>query len=182
VLSETNGLSYRNAVIAEASGQAASGLISYPLDDKPEPISDELPAVLVPLHELMNQALNTWYVHVLAAYPEHRGRGQGSALLAVADSFAASAGKRGLSLTVSDTNTGARRLRAQRLSRSCALQNGQRTVATPGRELGATKKRHPINVAGNSGESLLQRERTIEPMPGRLINGSRTRSRSASAP
>jgi GNAT superfamily N-acetyltransferase len=110
VRSETNGLSYRNAVIAEACGQPASGLISYPLGDKPEPISDELPAILVPLHELMNQALDTWYVHVLAAYPEHRGRGQGSALLAVADTFAASAGKRGLSLLVSDTNTGARRL------------------------------------------------------------------------
>ncbi|MEA2744434.1 MAG: hypothetical protein QOG25_2805 [Acetobacteraceae bacterium] len=110
VLSETNGLSYRNAVIADASGQPAAGLISYPLEDKPELISDELPAVLVPLHELMNQALDTWYVHTLAAYPEHRGRGQGSALLALADIFAASAGKRGLSLVVSDTNTGARRL------------------------------------------------------------------------
>jgi ribosomal protein S18 acetylase RimI-like enzyme len=110
VLSETNGLSYRNAVIAEASGQPAAGLISYPLEDKPELISDELPAVLIPLHELMNQALDTWYVHTLAAYPEHRGRGQGSALLALADIFAASAGKRGLSLVVSDTNTGARRL------------------------------------------------------------------------
>jgi ribosomal protein S18 acetylase RimI-like enzyme len=110
VSSETNGLSYRNAVIAEASGQLASGFISYPLSDKPEPISDEVPAILVPLHELMNQALDTWYVHVLAAYPEHRGSGQGSALLAVADTFAAFAGKRGLSLLVSDTNTGARRL------------------------------------------------------------------------
>ena len=110
VLSETNGLSYRNAVIADASGQPASGLISYALRDKPEPTSDELPAVLVPLHELMNQALDTWYVHTLAAYPEHRGRGQGSALLTVAETFAASAGKRGLSLLVSDTNAGARRL------------------------------------------------------------------------
>jgi ribosomal protein S18 acetylase RimI-like enzyme len=110
VLSETNGLSYRNAVIAEVSGQPASGLISYPLEDKPDPISSELPAVLVPLHELMNQALDTWYVHVLAAYPKHRGSGQGSALLAEADTFAASAGKRGLSLVVSDNNTGARRL------------------------------------------------------------------------
>lgn len=110
VRSETSGISYRNAVITEASGQPAAGLISYPLGDRPEPISAELPATLVPVHKLMNQALDTWYVHVLAAYPEHRGRGQGSALLAMADALAASVGKRGLSLIVSDTNTGARRL------------------------------------------------------------------------
>jgi ribosomal protein S18 acetylase RimI-like enzyme len=66
--------------------------------------------LLVPLQELMNLALDTWYVHVLAAYPEYRGKGQGSALLALADKFAASGGKLGLSLVVSDTNLGARRL------------------------------------------------------------------------
>ncbi len=108
--SETGGLSYHNAVIAEFAGRPASGLISYPLADKAEPISDHLPAVLVPLHELMNRVPNTWYVHVLAAYPEYRGKGQGSALLALADRLAASAGKPGLSLIVSDTNIGARRL------------------------------------------------------------------------
>jgi ribosomal protein S18 acetylase RimI-like enzyme len=104
------GLSYHNAVIAELDGQPASGLISYPLRDKPEPISNKLPAMLVPLQELMNLAIDTWYVHVLAAYPEYRGKGQGSALLALADRFAASGGKSGLSLIVSDTNVGARRL------------------------------------------------------------------------
>lgn len=108
--SETGGLSYHNAVIGESAGCPASGLISYPLPDKAEPISDDHPAVLVPLHELMNLALDTWYVHVLAAYPEYRGKGQGSALLALADRLATSAGKQGLSLIVSDTNIGARRL------------------------------------------------------------------------
>ncbi|MBX9591947.1 MAG: GNAT family N-acetyltransferase [Hyphomonadaceae bacterium] len=108
--SETGGLSYRNAVVAELAGRPAAGLISYPLADQPEPVSDKLPAMLLPLQELMNLALGTWYVHVLAAYPEHRGRGQGAALLALADRLAASAGKPGLSLVVSDTNVGARRL------------------------------------------------------------------------
>jgi hypothetical protein len=108
--SETSNLSYRNAVIVELAGRPASGLISYPLGDKPEPISDKLPAMLVPLQELMNLALDSWYVHVLAAYPQYRGKGQGSALLALADKFAASGGKPGLSLIVSDTNLGARRL------------------------------------------------------------------------
>jgi len=110
VCGETRGLSYHNAVIAELAGRPASGLIGYQLPEKSEPISDRLQPVLVPLHELMNLAPNTWYVHVLATYPEYRGKGQGSALLALADMLAGSAGKRGLSLIVSDTNIGARRL------------------------------------------------------------------------
>jgi ribosomal protein S18 acetylase RimI-like enzyme len=69
-----------------------------------------LPALLVPLHELMSLAPNTWYVHVLAAYPAHRGHGVGTALLREADRRAAAAGTQGLSLVVSDTNAGARRL------------------------------------------------------------------------
>jgi ribosomal protein S18 acetylase RimI-like enzyme len=108
VSSETVGVSYRNALIAEHAGTTIGALIGYPLGKKSD--DDEVPALLVPLHELMSLAPNTWYVHVLAAYPEHRGRGLGTALLAVADKAAASAGAPGLSLIVSDTNTGARRL------------------------------------------------------------------------
>ena len=107
---ETGGLSYRNAVTIELAGRPAAGLISYPLPDEPAPISNTLPAVLVPLQELMHLAPGTWHVHVLAAYPEYRGKGLGSALLALADGIAAAAGRRALSLVVSDTNTGARRL------------------------------------------------------------------------
>jgi ribosomal protein S18 acetylase RimI-like enzyme len=120
VRNETGNLSYRNAVIAELAGRPASGLISFPLRDKLEPISDKLPAMFVPLRELMNLALDTWYVHVLAAYPEYRGQGQGSALLALADKFAASDGKSGLSLIVTDTNLGARRLYESRGYREAA--------------------------------------------------------------
>ena len=102
-------LSYRNAVVAELAGRPAAGMISYPADRKAGPAADELPAVLVPLQELMSEAADTWYVHVLAGYPEHRGKGLGTGLLALADRFAASAGKRGSSLIVSDTNVNARR-------------------------------------------------------------------------
>jgi ribosomal protein S18 acetylase RimI-like enzyme len=110
VASETGGLSYRNAVMAELAGQPISGLISYPLGDKGEHSPDSLPAVLVPLHELMNLALDTWYIHVVAVSPEYRGKGRGLALLALAERLAGSAGKASVSLIVSDTNTGARRL------------------------------------------------------------------------
>jgi ribosomal protein S18 acetylase RimI-like enzyme len=109
VSSESLGVSYRNALIAERAGATIGVLIGYPL--RVEPHNDErLPALLVPLHELMSLAPNTWYVHVLAAYPERRGRGVGTALLMEADRLAAKAGMARQSLIVSDTNTGARRL------------------------------------------------------------------------
>jgi ribosomal protein S18 acetylase RimI-like enzyme len=109
VSSETIGISYRNALIAEEAGKTIGALIGYPLGE-PQPLEESEPALLVPLHELMNMAPRTWYVHALAAYPEHRGRGVGSALLAEADEFAAGAVLSSLSLIVTDTNTGARRL------------------------------------------------------------------------
>jgi ribosomal protein S18 acetylase RimI-like enzyme len=109
VSSATEGISYRNALIAELAGKTVGALIGYRLGDKPEP-SDNVPALLLPLHELTNMAPGTWYVHALAAYPEHRGRGIGASLLAEADKLAASADAGGLSLITSDANTGARRL------------------------------------------------------------------------
>ena len=66
--------------------------------------------MFVPLQELENLAPGTWYVNVLAAYPDQRGQGLGTELLAVAGKLAAEAGSRGLSIIVSDANTGARRL------------------------------------------------------------------------
>ena len=46
--------------------------------------------MFVPLQELENLAPGTWYVNVLAAYPEHRGKGYGRALLGIAERIAAS--------------------------------------------------------------------------------------------
>jgi ribosomal protein S18 acetylase RimI-like enzyme len=109
VRSNRTGISYRNALIADVAGKTAGTLIGYPLGE-PEPIEEDTPALLVPLHELMKMAPNTWYVHALAAFPEHRGRGVGAALLAEADKLAAGAAVSGLSLIVSDTNSDARRL------------------------------------------------------------------------
>ena len=52
----------------------------------------------------------TWYVNVLATYPESRGKGIGSELLSIAEDIAMKLSKRALSIIVADTNTGARRL------------------------------------------------------------------------
>jgi ribosomal protein S18 acetylase RimI-like enzyme len=133
VSSETLGVSYRNALIAEQAGRTIGALIGYPLGEEADHDA-ALPALLVPLHELMSLAANTWYVHVLAAYPEHRGGGVGTALLREADRRAAATGTQGLSLVVSDTNTGARRLYERRGYREAArrrmVKNGWRHPGT----------------------------------------------------
>ncbi len=108
---EEGAFSYRNAVVLEQDGAVAACLIGYPLPDAPEPIDrDEMPAMFVPLQELENLAPATWYVNVLATYPEQRGRGHGAALLARAEEIATASGKQGLSIIVAGANGGARRL------------------------------------------------------------------------
>ncbi len=107
---EAGSFSYRNAVVAESEGRVAAGLIGYPLADITEPTPANLPPIVVPLQELEDLVPGTWYVNVLAAYPRHRGKGYGTALLAIAEQLARQTRRRGMSMIVADTNTGARRL------------------------------------------------------------------------
>jgi ribosomal protein S18 acetylase RimI-like enzyme len=110
-LREVGSFSYRNAVVAEADGRAIASLVGYPLPDAPEPIDyDRMPPMFVPLQELENLAPRTWYVNVLATYPQYRGQGYGTRLLGIADRLAAATARTGLSIIVSDANAGARRL------------------------------------------------------------------------
>ena len=108
---ESGAFSYRNTVFREEQGRVAAALIGYPLADSIEPADyDNMPAMFVPMQQLEDQAPGTWYVNVLATYPEYRGRGHGRALLELAERLAAGLRKQGLSIIVSDANTGARRL------------------------------------------------------------------------
>src|SRR3546814_18072478 len=63
-----------------------------------------------PLQELENLAPGTWYVNVLAVLPAFRNLGLGSGLLQRAEETASAGSLRGLSIIVSDSNGGARRL------------------------------------------------------------------------
>lgn len=108
---ESGGFSYRNTIVREESGRVVASLIGYPVDDAPAPTDySDIPAMFVPLQQLEDMVPGTWYVNVLAAYPESRGQGIGSELLAIAEGIATSLSKRSLSIIVADTNTGARRL------------------------------------------------------------------------
>jgi ribosomal protein S18 acetylase RimI-like enzyme len=108
---EEGSFSYRNAIIAEMNGKCAACLIGYPQEENPEPVDrDSMPPMLVPLQELENMAPETWYVNVLAAYPEARNKGLGRMLLEAAEQIAQEAGKSGLSLIAEDDNVNAIRL------------------------------------------------------------------------
>lgn len=108
---EEGSFSFRNTIVAESAGRVTACLIGYSEPEASEPIDyDTMPAMFVPLQELENLAPATWYVNVLATYPEHRGKGYGGRLLAIADRIAADEGLKGLSIIVSDANAGARRL------------------------------------------------------------------------
>ena len=106
----TGGFAYRNTVVREEAGEVVACLIGYPLSDTSEPVDDDVPAILVPLLELENLVPGTWYINVLAAYPDYRGKGLGTGLLEIAEAEAQACQSKGLSLITSDDNVGARRL------------------------------------------------------------------------
>ncbi|WP_193367216.1 GNAT family N-acetyltransferase [Pelagibius marinus] len=111
---ETGAFSYRNAVVAERGGSVIAGLVAYRVADEPEPIDAETPGMFVPLIELENMVPGSWYVNVLAVFPQHRGQGLGGKLLEIAAEQARENASRGESIIVSDANTGARRLYERR--------------------------------------------------------------------
>jgi len=107
---DDGSFSYRNAFVIEGRGRVAGCLIGYEIPDWPEPVPPDMPAMIRPLQELENLAPGTWYVNVLAILPAHRKSGLGTRLLGLADELGTAAGKRGMSVIVSDANPGARRL------------------------------------------------------------------------
>ena len=109
---EEGSFSYRNAAVIEERRAVAAALIGYALADEPEPVDEaSMPPMFVPLQQLENLVPGTWYVNVLASYPQHRNLGFGAALLRHAERIGAAAGvKNGMSVIVADNNVGARRL------------------------------------------------------------------------
>ena len=83
---EEGGFSYRNAIIAEVDGEIAACLVGYRLDD-PYDLGDleQAPPVVRPLVLLEAKARGSWYVNVLATFPEFRRCGIGIELLGIAE-------------------------------------------------------------------------------------------------
>ncbi|MDP5217122.1 GNAT family N-acetyltransferase [Ruegeria sp. 2205SS24-7] len=97
-------------VVVDFGSGAVAGLTGYGIGSEPEEIGADFPALFRPLQELENQALESWYVNVLACYPENRGQGLGSQLLDLAEDIARADGYKRMSVIVADENVGARRL------------------------------------------------------------------------
>ncbi|MGI3187111.1 GNAT family N-acetyltransferase [Nioella aestuarii] len=97
-------------VVVDYGDGVVAGLTGYEIGNEPEPIGEDFLALFRPLQELENLALQSWYVNVLASYPEHRGKGIGSRLLDLADDIGRSCGLSRMSVIVASNNTGARRL------------------------------------------------------------------------
>jgi ribosomal protein S18 acetylase RimI-like enzyme len=97
-------------VVVDYGDGAVASLTGYVIGSKPEPIGEDFPTLFRPLQELENEALESWYVNVLACYPKFRGQGLGSRLLELAEKIARADGIHRMSVIVASNNTGARRL------------------------------------------------------------------------
>lgn len=97
-------------LVADFGDGAVASLTGYSIGPAPEQIGADFPPILRALQELENQALNSWYVNVLACYPANRGKGLGSSLLQIAETIATAEGIPCMSVIVASNNTGARRL------------------------------------------------------------------------
>jgi ribosomal protein S18 acetylase RimI-like enzyme len=108
---EEGGFSYRNAIVAEAGGEIAACLVGYRLDD-PYDLGNlaEIPELVRPLLSLEAQAPGSWYVNVLATFPEFRRQGIGRELLAIAEQKALADGAGAMSVIVAGENAAAARL------------------------------------------------------------------------
>jgi len=105
------GFSWKNAVVAEVDGEVAAGLVGYRLDD-PYDLSllAEIPPIVQPLVKLEAKAPGSWYVNVLATFPEFRGLGIATTLLEIAENNASDAEASALSVIVASWNEEAGRL------------------------------------------------------------------------
>jgi ribosomal protein S18 acetylase RimI-like enzyme len=104
-------LHYATFTVAEIDG-AMAGALTGRLIPLPYERGDsaDLPEVYTPLLELEAVAAGSWYLNVIAVYPEFRGQGLGSALLSKAEEIARLADAPQISLIVEEANAGALKL------------------------------------------------------------------------
>jgi len=111
LLSETENFSYHNAHVAEVDGKIAGMMLAYRLPDADTAEDlDDLPAFIRPLVELEQCVPASFYINMIATYPQFRNRSIGTKLIGIVDGLAANAGCTVASIEVFDQNEGALRL------------------------------------------------------------------------
>lgn len=103
---EGTAFSYENCTIVELDGAVAGMLVAFPMHVDPE--AEESDPVLAPYGRLEED--NSYYVCGVALFPEFRGSGLGTRLMALAEQHAREKGFGKLSLIVFEQNAGAKRL------------------------------------------------------------------------
>jgi ribosomal protein S18 acetylase RimI-like enzyme len=105
-------------------------LIGYRLDDPYDlGVLDETPEIVRPLVRLEAGAPGSWYVNVLATFPEFRRQGLARRLLAIAEIKAREANAPALSVIVAGWNENAERLYR---SAGYAERSRERAIPYPG--------------------------------------------------
>ena len=103
---EDSVFSYRNCTVVESEGNIIGMLVAFPMHV--DPLAEETDPVLVPYSKLEED--NSYYICGMALFPEYRGRGTGSRLLALAEQHARVKAYSKVSLIVFEQNSGAFRL------------------------------------------------------------------------
>lgn len=132
---EGTAFSYESCTMVESDGEIVGMLVAFPMRVDPSE-EEETDPVLVPYSKLEED--NSYYICGMALFPEFRGRGIGSRLLALAEEHAREKGFDKLSLLVFEQNAGAKRLYER---------NGYREVARA--------PVHPHPLVHYTGDALL---------------------------
>ncbi len=100
-------MSFQNSTLVEVEGQIAGMLLAFPMHIEPD-AEPETDPVLAPYSALEED--NSYYIMGVALFPQYRGSGIGSELMAMAESDARDKGFDKLSLVVFEQNSGAHAL------------------------------------------------------------------------
>lgn len=111
LLSETDNFSYRNVHVAVIDDKIAGMILAYRLPDADNNEDlDELPQFIRPLVELEQCVPASFYINMIATYPQYRNMSIGTKLMSIVDKLASKTGCALSSLEVFDQNEGALRL------------------------------------------------------------------------
>lgn len=105
---EDSVFSYNNCVVVEKDNKVIGMLVAFPMQTSDDSGDNDVDPVVAPYSKL--ECNNSYYICGMAVFPEHRGHGIGTQLLATAEQQAHAKGFDKLSLIVFKQNEGAKRL------------------------------------------------------------------------
>jgi len=100
---EDSVFSYRNCTVVECEGNIVGMLVAFPMHV--DSVEEEADPVLKPYSRLEED--DSYYICGMALFPEYRGGGIGTRLMALAEGHAREKGYKKISLIVFEQNSGA---------------------------------------------------------------------------